>query len=123
MPFFKTTKNILVDQGEYFESKWMDSNKLTLPPSAPWDYQRELTIEDVDLWEVIYESGPIAVYGAWSPYAEFYLVQSLAPNQQPTIDTFYGPKASDKVDLKLKTLGIVLPKTKLWVENDDLWLH
>jgi hypothetical protein len=123
MPFFKTTKNILVDNGEYFESKWMDSDTLILPPSTPWDYQRELTIEDVDLWEVVFESGPIAVYGSWAPYAEFYLVKLLSPNQQPIIETFYGPKASDRAASRLKEMGISLPKTQLWVENDDLWLH
>ena len=123
MPFFKTTTNILVDHGEYFESKWMDSNKLVLPPSTPWDYQRKLTIEDVDIWEVIFENGPAAVYGAWAPYAEFYLVKLVLPNQQHTLETFYGPKASDKVAIRLNALGITLPKTQLWVENDELWLH
>jgi hypothetical protein len=123
MPFFKTTTNILVDHGEYFESKWMDSNKLTLPPTTPWDYQKELTIEDVDIWEVIFENGPVAVYGAWAPYAEFYLVKTILANQQPNLETFYGPKASDRVAIRLKELGILLPKTQLWVENDELWLH
>jgi hypothetical protein len=125
MPFFKTTTNILVDHGEYFESKWMNSNKITLPPTTPWDYQREMSVEDVDIWEVIFENGPVAVYGAWAPYAEFYLVKlvDLNQNHQPKLETFYGPKASDKVAERLKQLGIVLPKTKLWVENDELWLH
>ena len=125
MPFFKTTTNILVDHGEYFESKWMDSDKITLPPTTPWDYQREISVEDVDIWEVIFENGPVAVYGSWAPYAEFYLVKLVDLNQshQPKLETFYGPKASDKVAERLKQLGIVLPKTKLWVENDELWLH
>lgn len=123
MPFFKTTKNILVDHGEYFESKWMDSNELVLPPTAPWDYKRELTIEDVDIWEVIFETSPVSVYGAWAPHAEFYLIKLMLPNQQPSIETVYGPKASDRVAARLKDFGITLPKTQVWVEHDELWLH
>ncbi len=73
MPFFKTTHNIINDNQEYFDDKWMDSDKLILPPKEEWTYDRELTIDDIDLWEVIYENN-FGIYGAYSPHAEFYMI-------------------------------------------------
>ena len=55
MPFFKTTNNIVTDHGEHFDENWMDSDTLILPPKDEWTYDRELTIDDIDLWEVIFE--------------------------------------------------------------------
>ena len=77
MPFFKSTKDILKSpwEDELFNPNWMDSDKLVLPPSKEWDYSRELSIEDVDIWEVISEmSGPSGIYASWLPYAEFYII-------------------------------------------------
>ena len=54
---WKSTANIFLDFGEVFESKWMDSNKIETPPHPEWDYSSELQIDDVDIWEVIYEQG------------------------------------------------------------------
>jgi len=124
MPFFRTTTNILVDQGEYFDKNWMDSDKLILPPNSPWDYKREMQIEDVDLWEVVYED-IISVYAAWSPYAEFYMMKPSyqAISQGHQIATFYGPKASDRLYARMKELGVHLPLQKNWVENDQMWLY
>ena len=127
MPFFKTTHNIIVDSGEYFESKWMDSDKLQLPPKQDWDYSRELHIEEVDLWEVIYEnSGAFGLYAAWLPYAEFYLMRygwDETLGQSPKLETFYGPGAIQKVIKKAKTFGITLPLHQYWVDNDKMWLY
>lgn len=127
MPFFKTTTNILTDYGEYFESKWMDSNELQLPPRQNWDYQREMQIEDVDLWEVVYEMGVVGVYAAWSPYAEFYLIKP--PNEYMEqrlldLETFYGKNAASRCFHRLKShYNITLPTHQVWVDNDDMWLH
>jgi len=45
------------------------------PEPVPWDGTRPIRFEDVDLWEVITEmSGPIGVYAAYQPYAEYYVV-------------------------------------------------
>ena len=69
---FKTTQNIFKDFEEYFDPNWMDSNSLILPPKKEWDYKRPMQIEDVDLWEVIYEQGgAVGVYASYNPFAEF----------------------------------------------------
>ena len=122
MPFFKTTANIFVDKGEYFDPNWMDSNKIVLPPKTNWDYQREMTIEDVDLWEVIVEAG-YGVYAAWSPYAEFYLIKPPSWISSLDIETFYGPGANKQVMRRMKELGIPFTPNKIWVDNEDMWLY
>jgi hypothetical protein len=138
MPFFKSTYNILkkVDEDEVFESKWMDSNKLELPPKINWDYGRELKIEDVDIWEVLYEaSEAIGLYAAWLPYAEFYLItNSFNYKNSATIirnhhywdknfETYYGPGAQIQVIKRCKELEIPYRLNKIWVEDEDMWLY
>lgn len=128
MPIFKTTKNILQTpwEDELFDENWMDSNKLILPPKKHWDYQRELTIEDVDIWEVLYEEGGAkGIYAAWSPYAEFYMVrvgwylESLGYG----IETYYGPGSSALVQKRAKELNMPIPTYEIWVEPEDMWLY
>ena len=142
MPFFKSTFNILkkVDEDEVFESKWMDGNSIQLPPKVDWDYQREIKIEDVDIWEVLTElDGGKGVYAAWSPYAEFYMIttgwdtrndfmyfkdsgrmQHYTPKM---FETFYGPLAQKQVYHRAKELGIHLNLNSYWVNEDEIWLH
>jgi hypothetical protein len=123
MPFFKTTANIFVDFGEYFDPNWMDSNEVVLPPKTDWDYTREMTIEDVDLWEVVAENA-YGVYAAWSPYAEFYLIKyPYASENDEKLQTFYGPGAGKSVAKKMKELGFYVPQHKVWVEPEDMWLY
>lgn len=125
MPFFKTTHNIVKDNGEHFDPNWLDSDDLILPPSKKWSYDRDMQIEDVDLWEVIYEHGSIGVYAAWQPHAEFYLFKPPWDMVQTGwgLETYYGANAGDRVFQRLKEFGITLPRNKVWVENDDLWLY
>lgn len=138
MPQFKSTYNILkkVDADEVFETKWMDSNEIYLPPRIEWDYNREMTIEDVDIWEVLHQQGgSVGVYAAWLPYAEFYMITAgpdyrnapmIIDNFQyvnKNIETFYGPGAQEKAFKRAKELGINLPVYKNWVENDKMWLY
>lgn len=123
---FKSTQNIFKDFGEVFESKWMDSNKIVTPPNPPWDYSRELQIEDVDVWEIIWEAGGgWGVYASWCPYAEFYLL-CIGINQsnpdRKTLETFYGAGAQEKLRARAKELNITLPVNELWVEKEDIWL-
>lgn len=132
MPIFKSTLNILkiVDEDEVFNENWMDSDKVVLPTKKDWDYQREMTIEDVDIWEVLFEaSGGLGVYAAYTPYAEFYLITTgcypLRDNQtyhDKMIETFYGPNSSKQVYRRARELGIILPVFKTWVKDEDLWL-
>ena len=125
MPFFKTTFNIVKDNGEHFDPNWMDSDTIVLPPHVKWDYVREMQIEDVDLWEVIFEVGSVGLYAAWQPYAEFYLVKPPWELLEKGwgLETYYGPEAAKRAENRLKELGIDLPKHNVWVEPEDLWLY
>lgn len=120
MPFWRTTKNIFSDLGEHFDPNWMDSDKLITPPNKPWDYKRDMQIEDVNLWEEIrFNPVGIGVWAAWDPYAEFYMIT----NGKSAIETFYGPGASRSVYKRAKELGVLLPIREYWVEDDEMWLH
>jgi hypothetical protein len=79
MPRWKATEQILnlSKDGELFDENWMNYDRIWqyAPEPLPWDGNRSIRFEDVDLWEVITEmSGPIGVYGAYQPYAEYYVV-------------------------------------------------
>ena len=128
MPFFKTTKNIFVDHGEHFDPNWMDSDTFKLPPKREWDYKREMIIEDVDFWETIYEESGYAVYAAYSPYAEFYMIKkppenNLLSEEYPPIETYYGQGAMLKTVNRMKQLGIKIHLKKYWVNPDEMWLY
>jgi hypothetical protein len=121
---FKSTQNIFKDFGEVFETKWMDSNKVETPPNPPWDYSRELKIEDVDIWEVIYEQGGgVGIYASWCPYAEFYLVRTGWWNVPNDIETYYGPGADAAVQKRAKELNIPITVNKVWVEPENMFLY
>lgn len=127
MPIFKTTYNILTKpwEDEAFDPNWMDSDKIKLPPKSDWDYSRELKIEDISLWEQIYyQGGGLALYAAWDPYAEFYLItlhEHLYKNN--AIETYYGPGAMEMVKKRCSELGIPLPNNQIWVDDSDMWLY
>lgn len=125
MPFFKTTVNIVKDNGEHFDPNWMDSNDLVLPFKKTWSYDRDMQIEDVDLWEVIYEQGSIGVYASWLPFAEFYLFKPPWDMVEKGwgLETYYGANAQTRVFQRLKEFGITLPRTSTWVEQEDMWLY
>ena len=126
MPIFKTKDNLFKNFSEYFDPNWMNSDKVILPPSTPWDYSRELQIDDVDIWEVICEGYEnYGVYAAWLPYAEFYLLlpTEYLRSKGHNIETYYGPKAQEYLKKKMKSLGIPIPKNKIWIEPDDMWLY
>ena len=129
MPFFKTTYNILVRPGEdeLFDPNWMNSDKMILPPKKDWDYSRELQIEDIHIWEVLYEaSGGIGIYAAWDPFAEFYMFTTgWVPKtmNDRIIETYYGPQASKKVKQRADSLDISLQLHNIWVEPEDMWLY
>lgn len=134
MPIFKTTYNILhrPDQDELCPEEKLNYDIPVNPPSKEWDYKRDLKVEDIDIWEVLYEaSGGRGVYAAWLPYAEFYMITTgLVPNTLQTrlveerkIETFYGAGAQDKVFKRAQELGMNLAVHKTWVEDKDLWLY
>ena len=124
MHLYRTTDqifNVSNGRAEYFDSNWMDSNVVVTPDTKEWDYKRELKLEDVNLWEVIYESTYIGVYASWDPYAEFYMITS--PQQGRIIDTFYGAGSQVKVKNKLRYYNVYLSSQKIWVEPEEMWLY
>jgi hypothetical protein len=137
MPFFKSTYNILTkyDEDEVFNPNWMDSDKLVLPPNPAWDYKKEMTIEDVDIWEVIYEaSNGVGLYAAWCPYAEFYLLTTGLDLREPRyikeipywdriIETYYGKDANKKIQQRIKELNLPIPMRDYWVDEENMWLY
>lgn len=127
MPIFKTTKDILKNpwEDELFNPNWMDSDKLQLPPKREWDYKRELYLEDVNIWEVLFhQGGGIGVYAAWDPYAEFYLITlPYFIIKENSIETYYGVGAQNRVRRRAKEFGINLSSNEIWVEPEEMWLY
>ena len=141
MPIFKSTYNILKkpDEDEVFNLNWFDSDTLQLPPSPKWDYQREMVIEDVDIWEVLVQNGGgLGVYAAWCPYAEFYLITTGSDTRNQWLgnlgeaiysyndvfwETYYGPGAQKVVNKRAYELGLNLTVSQTWVEEEDMWLY
>jgi hypothetical protein len=123
MPIFKTTHNIFVkkDSDELFDNNWVDRDTVFLPPKRDWDYKRNLTIEDVDIWEVIYEAGGgFGVYASWSPFAEFYMFTPGASllAQGHGVETYYGADAGVKIFNRVKEFGITLTVNQVWVDDE-----
>jgi hypothetical protein len=100
----------------------MDSDKLILPPKTKWDYQRDMQIEDVDIWEVIVEAG-YSIYAAWSPYAEFYMLLPTVFYDTKNIELYYGKGASNMIIKRTKELGIPISTKKVWADPEDMWLY
>jgi hypothetical protein len=128
MPIFKSTYNILKksDQDEVFNPNWMDSDTLILPPKTDWDYQREMQIEDVNIWEVISDrGGQWGLYAAWDPYAEFYMIMPGWELLEKGwgAETYYGPNASDRAQKRMAELGMPVRSNTMWVDNDKMWLY
>jgi hypothetical protein len=122
MPFFKSTYNILKTpwEDEVWNRNWADSDKIILPPNSKWTYDREMIIEDVDIWEVLHEeSGNVGVYASWCPYAEFYMITAGIDY----IRTFYGIGAIQKVVKEARKLNIILPTFDYYYDDSDSWLY
>jgi hypothetical protein len=133
-PTFKKTEHILTGEGEFFDPNWMDSNKPIWPPYQEWDYQREMRIEDVYLWEQICEPWHIGVYAAYDPYAEFYVIRKeinynfsgwKPPDEARTFEfeVFYGPGSQKQVYKRMQELGVNWQLTDVWVDDNKLWLY
>ena len=123
---FKTTNNIFNDYHEYFDINWMDSDKIILPPKTEWNYQRPMKIEDVDLWEIITESGGgSGVYAAYDPYAEFYMIKPgwFLEKNGFGVELYYGPGSMKKVMIRMSELNIPYSVRKEVVEPEDMWLY
>ena len=115
MSIFKTTQEIL-------KLPWRDqdlSQVINRRKPENWHQLRELTIDDVVLWEEIYyQPGNVGIYAAWSPYADYYIITyDLFLNTPYSMETFYGTNAVNEVYYKSKELGIDLPIKKIWINE------
>ena len=120
MPFWRTTANIFTDLGEHFDENWMDRNSLVTPEKRDWDYMREMTIEDVNIWEEIkFNPQGIGLWASWDPYAEFYMIT----DGKGAIETYYGQGAQAQVQKRMKDLNAPVILYTHWVEPEDMWLH
>ncbi len=123
---FKTTHNIFKDFGEHFDENWMDSNTIITPPKTNWDYKRPMQIEDVNLWEVVYEQGgAVGVYASWDPYAEFYMIRVgwFLEAQGYGAEIYYGPGSMNKMIKRAKELNIPISTNNVWIDPNDMWLY
>jgi hypothetical protein len=139
MSVYKTTANILNKpwEDELFNQNLFDTDTPWQPPTQDWSYDREIRLEDVDIWEVLYESsGGVGIYAAWLPYAEFYMITTgVKPKPsnddkvcyrnwtEKYIEFYNGSGAQQKVYKRAKELGINLTVHKTWVDDDKLWLY
>ena len=85
-----------------------------------------MQIEDVNLWEVIYEQGgAVGVYASWDPYAEFYMVRVgwFLEQQGYGAEMYYGPGALKTVKKRMNELGIPYTTNQIWVEPEDMYLY
>lgn len=108
MPRWKSTKNIFVDGGEVFDENWMNHTSVQMPPMVHWPGDVPIRFELVEIWEVITElSGPIGVYAAWYPYAEYYIVTK----NYKLVAEFEGLHANSQLEKYLIKQNIPYPKT------------
>ena len=130
---FKTTYNILKksDEDELQSLENLNLTRVFIPPTTEWDYSREMTIEDVDIWEILTEqSGSLGVYAAYKPLAEFYMITVGLPHFVPgttyndrIIETYYGAGSQTQAVNRAQELGWPIWVKKVWVEPEDAWLY
>lgn len=93
--------------------------------SKEWDYKFTATLDDVELWEEIYFlPGTIAVYAAYNPKIEYYLiVHNLFLSSKFGIEEFYGAGANKQTYDRAKELGVILPTVNRWINEKESWLY
>jgi hypothetical protein len=107
MPIFKNTLDILTNPWSY---EFSYENSTTPPETNDWNMERNITVDDVVLWEQLYyEPGNIGVYVAYRPYADCYLITyNLFYNTEQKFDLFTGEDAEQACLSRLNDLGVVL---------------
>lgn len=113
-PAFRTLNDITKSG---WEEPIFDPNSILLPSKTSWNNDKDISIEDVKVWEQIYfHKGTVGIYAAWDPYADFYIiVYNLFLGNELSIEEFKGLDAENQVFSKAKDLGIDLPLNRLWV--------
>jgi hypothetical protein len=109
MPLFRTLSDILkTNAEELHDENHKNYDFLTLPPSPVWNGPTTPTIEDIDIWEVIFEGGGgVGLYAAWCPYAHFFMFKL-----KDSLETYYGPIEEKLLEQRLDTLNLSYPKEK-----------
>jgi len=129
MPQYRTTADIFtnLERNEIYDDPNFDPERSHIPPLKEWDYKRKLTLQDVDIWEVITEaSGGLGLYASHLPYAEFYLLTTgLEPGviRKPFFETFYGPGAQYRAAKSARSLGLKLSFSNVWIPESEVWLY
>lgn len=110
MTILKSTREIL-------DNPWNEllENEVALQQTPP-PYSEPLSFNEIEVWEQIYfKGGNVGIYGAWRPYAEFYIITyNLFINTPAGIEIYQGKDAGSRVWKKAKELGISLPVTSIW---------
>lgn len=123
MTIFKTTSEILDTPWEF---QYPDNSiPAIVPDKMEWHGIRDMTIDDVKIWEQIYyQGGNVGIYAAWNPYGEFYMITyNLYMDNNFGIQTFYGPNAASQVKEAANKLGIDLDVKKIWVDELNKWMY
>jgi hypothetical protein len=126
MPVFRSNKDIFVTGGEEVaERHWFDYEDVMYTPKiTKWDYKRDLKIDDIDIWEAIYEdSWGLGIYAAHQPYAEFYMIKHVDYQRNIVLDTYYGAGAQDRIIKFMVENNIPVSMNQVWVEDSELWLY
>lgn len=107
MPLFRTTNDILrTNSEELHDENHKNFSFITLPPNPLWDNSRELNIEDVDIWEVIFEGGGgVGLYASWCPYANFFMLR-----YKEQLECYYGVEGERRLENRLNDLKLPYPK-------------
>jgi hypothetical protein len=113
MSIFRTTEQIFKG-GIYFDQNWLEQHPLTRfePTPIAWFGKKDMTIEDVDFWEVIQESGGgNGIYAAYQPYGEAYLIR----HNDIYVEFFSGTNANLQAELFCKKNNITYPYQKSYI--------
>jgi len=110
MTMFRTTEQIFKG-GLHFDQNWLELPPWMLerPEPTPWFGQKDMTIEDVDFWEVLFESGGgNGLYAAWQPYGEIYLIR----HNDIHLECFSGKNANWLAEQYCIKNNLYYPKTE-----------
>lgn len=71
----RSTKQIFNNSiEETFDPEWFKKNQYGLPENPIHSKESISSVDNVFLWESLYESNPYRVYAAWNPFHHTYLI-------------------------------------------------
>ena len=106
MPRFKSKYNVFENNEELFSEAIAKENGFYLPETWDWDNSSQISVDDVIIWECLFEkTGPSGIYAAWAPYEEFYIVTE----ERVVVKEFFGPSAKELLDKYCVANSIPVP--------------